>query len=136
MIKCGLSFKELKSARAAMVQLVLGFWWDSVRRTRTLEDAKLQSYLENFRAMATGEKGGKWTFKGMRFYRIIDMFIECCLGKSDKQSTDTHFRSEDGEASFNWRMKFDVTLQTWRLSGFPPGGLGRQRMRRRGQCPG
>ena len=41
---------------------------------------------------------------------IIDMFIECCLGKSDKQSTDTHFRSEDGEASFNWRMKFDVTL--------------------------
>ena len=52
MIKCRLSFKELKSARAAMVQLVLGFWWDSVRRTRTLEDAKLQSYLENFRAMA------------------------------------------------------------------------------------
>ena len=26
--------------------------------------------------MATGEKGGKYTFKGMRFYRIIDMFID------------------------------------------------------------
>jgi len=31
---------------------------------------------ENFRAMCTGERGGKLTFKGMRFYRIIDMFID------------------------------------------------------------
>ena len=31
---------------------------------------------ENFRAMCTGEKGGTKTFKGMRFYRIIDMFID------------------------------------------------------------
>ena len=46
--KCGLSFKEIKSAHAAMVQLVLGFWWDSVKRTRTLEQNKLESYLTNF----------------------------------------------------------------------------------------
>ena len=31
---------------------------------------------ENFRAMCTGEKGGALTFQGMRFYRIIDMFID------------------------------------------------------------
>jgi peptidyl-prolyl isomerase D len=33
-------------------------------------------HAENFRAMCTGEKGGKHTFKGMKFYRIIDMFID------------------------------------------------------------
>lgn len=31
---------------------------------------------ENFRAMCTGERGGKLSFKGMRFYRILDMFID------------------------------------------------------------
>ena len=33
-------------------------------------------HAENFRAMCTGEKGGKLHFKGMKFYRIIDMFID------------------------------------------------------------
>jgi cyclophilin family peptidyl-prolyl cis-trans isomerase len=31
---------------------------------------------ENFRAMSTGEKGKGWTFVGMRFYRILDLFID------------------------------------------------------------
>jgi hypothetical protein len=31
---------------------------------------------ENFRAMCTGEKGGKHTFQGMHFYRILDAFID------------------------------------------------------------
>ena len=31
---------------------------------------------ENFRAMCVGEKGGKLTFDGMRFYRILDQFID------------------------------------------------------------
>uniref|UniRef100_A0A7R9YJP3 Peptidyl-prolyl cis-trans isomerase n=1 Tax=Diacronema lutheri TaxID=2081491 RepID=A0A7R9YJP3_DIALT len=33
-------------------------------------------HAENFRAMCTGERGGKKTFEGMRFYRIIDRFID------------------------------------------------------------
>ena len=48
----GVPFKSLKSARAACRQLCLGFWWDSVERTRTLEEGKLQCYIEFFRAMA------------------------------------------------------------------------------------
>ena len=31
---------------------------------------------ENFRAMCTGERGGKQTYTGMRFYRILDLFID------------------------------------------------------------
>ena len=29
--------KELKERVAAILQLALGFWWDSMQRTRTLE---------------------------------------------------------------------------------------------------
>lgn len=49
----GVSFKRLKSRRAACLQLALGFWWDSVERTRTLEEGKLQSYLAYFRVIAS-----------------------------------------------------------------------------------
>ena len=52
LIKCGLKFKTLKSRHAAMVQLVLGFWWDSHNRTRALEKEKLHEYLECFRAFS------------------------------------------------------------------------------------
>ena len=46
----GVSFKRLKSRRAATLQLVLGgFWWDSVGRTRTLETTKLAIYLDHLR---------------------------------------------------------------------------------------
>ena len=31
---------------------------------------------ENFRAMCTGERGGKLNFQGMRFYRILDAFFD------------------------------------------------------------
>ena len=48
----GVPFKQLKSMRAALRQLALGFWWDSVERTRTLEESKLTSYVEFFRTMA------------------------------------------------------------------------------------
>ena len=42
----GLIFKVAKDRMAAQQQLALGFIWDSVTLTRTLEDRKLQSYLE------------------------------------------------------------------------------------------
>ena len=42
----GISFKDLKSRVAATRQLVLGFWWNSIERTRTLESEKLQLYLD------------------------------------------------------------------------------------------
>ena len=45
----GVSFKDLKSRPAALIQLVLGFWWDSVERTRTLETKKLELYLAHLR---------------------------------------------------------------------------------------
>ena len=38
---------------------------------------------ENFRVMATGEKGAPYTYKGATFYRIIDMFIDQTGASSD-----------------------------------------------------
>ena len=42
---CGVVFKWLKDRHAAVHQLYLGFWWDSLTLTRTLEENKLVSYL-------------------------------------------------------------------------------------------
>eukprot|EP00944_MAST-04C_sp_MAST-4C-sp1_P002762 g2762.t1 len=48
---------------------------------------------------------------------LIDMYIKVTLtgmndetNESDSQSTDTHLRAENGEGSFNFRMKFDLNL--------------------------
>lgn len=49
---CGVFFKVLKDREAADVQLVLGFWWDSVSQTRTLEEAKFLSYSETIAELA------------------------------------------------------------------------------------
>ena len=46
----GVPMKELKERLASTRQLMLGFWWDSVQRTRTLDDKKLEQYFEMFRA--------------------------------------------------------------------------------------
>ena len=42
---CGVEFKRIKDRHAAQVQLMLGFWWDSFERTRTLEEKKLHMYM-------------------------------------------------------------------------------------------
>jgi hypothetical protein len=42
----GVVFKWLKDRRAARRQLLIGFWWDSVARTRTLEEQKVASYCK------------------------------------------------------------------------------------------
>ena len=48
----GVPFKRLKKRSAAIRQLVLGFWWDSEARTRTLEDHKLKIYVDFLKEMA------------------------------------------------------------------------------------
>ena len=45
-VVCGVAFKRIKDKAAAQVQLMLGFWWDSFLRTRTLEETKLRAYVE------------------------------------------------------------------------------------------
>ena len=42
----GIFVKELKDRAAAQVQLSLGFWWDSVNRTRTLIERKQTAYVQ------------------------------------------------------------------------------------------
>ena len=42
----GIFMKELKIKAAATLQLMLGFWWDSVTQTRTLEERKFKAYVD------------------------------------------------------------------------------------------
>ena len=53
-------------------------------------------HAENFRAMCTGEKGGAYTFKGMRFYRILDQFIDQAGVHSVNSIWDTSFDDDPG----------------------------------------
>jgi hypothetical protein len=48
----GVHMKSLKDKPAATLQLALGFWWDSVSRTRTLEVKKLDAYRGMLRAFS------------------------------------------------------------------------------------
>ena len=41
----GIIFKVLKDKPAATLQLYVGFWWDSISMTRTLDERKLVAYL-------------------------------------------------------------------------------------------
>ena len=41
----GIYIKEIKDRAAAQVQLALGFWWNSIDRTRTLVERKHQAYI-------------------------------------------------------------------------------------------
>ena len=49
----GIFFKTIKVRMAALLQLAIGFWWDSVSRTLTLEDKKQKIYLEQLDALVT-----------------------------------------------------------------------------------
>ena len=42
----GVYLKELKAKSAATLQLMLGFWWNSITRTRTLEERKFMQYMD------------------------------------------------------------------------------------------
>jgi hypothetical protein len=37
-----------------------------------------------------------------------DVFMKCYIDDHDKKQTDTHYRCQNGEASFNYRLMFDV----------------------------
>ncbi|CAI5732253.1 unnamed protein product [Peronospora destructor] len=39
-----------------------------------------------------------------------DLFFRCWMEGSDYQETDIHWRAKKGKGSFNWRMKFPITL--------------------------
>ena len=49
----GIFIKEIKDRAAAQVQLALGFWWDSINRTRTLSERKQQAYVAMLREFET-----------------------------------------------------------------------------------
>jgi hypothetical protein len=42
----GVEMKDIKTRPAALINLYLGFYWDSVLRTRTLEERKFVAYLQ------------------------------------------------------------------------------------------
>ena len=42
----GIYIKEIKDKVAAQLQLMLGFWWDTLSRTRTLEERKFKAYVD------------------------------------------------------------------------------------------
>lgn len=39
-----------------------------------------------------------------------DLFFRCWMEGSEQQETDIHWRAKKGKGSFNWRMKFPITL--------------------------
>lgn len=41
---------------------------------------------------------------------MSDIFVVAYPEGQKPQSTDTHWRSENGLGSFNWRMKFPITI--------------------------
>ena len=45
--KLGIIIKAIKTRMAAQLQYVLGLWWNSVDRTRTLDKSKLDVYIEH-----------------------------------------------------------------------------------------
>ena len=45
----GIVWKRLKARAAAQQQLILGLWWDTIERTRTLEELKKDQYVQNLK---------------------------------------------------------------------------------------
>ena len=43
--KFGVRFKRIKDRDASHVSFMIGFWWDSFERTRTLDETRLASYM-------------------------------------------------------------------------------------------
>ena len=48
----------------------------------------------------------------MDFEGTSDVFIKAFIDPTSKQATDTHYRCQTGNPSFNYRLLFDVDLST------------------------
>jgi len=44
---------------------------------------------------------------------LVDLYTSLKFGKGKFESTDTHFRATSGKASWNWRFKLDVTMDSF-----------------------
>jgi hypothetical protein len=53
---CGILWKVLKDRLGDQVQLYIGFWWSSPTLTRTLDEKKVVSYLDEIAAAASAHK--------------------------------------------------------------------------------
>lgn len=42
------------------------------------------------------------------FEGTSDVFMKCYIDDKEKKMTDTHFRCQNGAASFNYRMLFNI----------------------------
>jgi len=53
-----------------------------------------------------------WNTKDVAFRdkNMSDIFLVCYIEGIEPQKTDIHWRSENGEGMFNWRMVFPITL--------------------------
>ena len=43
---------------------------------------------------------------------LVDAYVSIQFGKERREVTDTHLRAKDGKASWNWRFKLDLSLDT------------------------
>jgi hypothetical protein len=48
--------------------------------------------------------------ESMDFGGVSDLFVRAWMNNSKPKETDTHFRAANGQGSWNWRLKFNVTL--------------------------
>ena len=56
-----------------------------------------------------------WGTKGIENYDVeatSDIYVRCWVNDCEPKETDTHYRCQDGKASFNWRIKFPISLPT------------------------
>ena len=56
LLERGVSIKELKVRFGAMVQLYIGFWWDSIHGTRRLEARKCEQYKLHLESAVAAKK--------------------------------------------------------------------------------
>ncbi len=54
-----------------------------------------------------------WQTKGVKcldFEGTSDVYTRAFIDPEQEQRTDTHYRCQNGEAHFNWRLVFPLTL--------------------------